>query len=146
MDADRQAPVFAEGSIEIASSPERLWDLMADLEGWPRWNGDVKEIAVEGPLAEGTVFRWKGGNARIVSTLRVVDRPREIAWTGRTFGIDAIHSWRFEPGPLGAVASMQESFSGGPARLLRSMLQRQLDTATQHGLRALKAEAERRSA
>jgi hypothetical protein len=143
MDADRRAPVFAEGSIEIASTPERLWDLMADLEAWPRWNPDVTEIVVDGPLREGTVFRWKGGSTRIVSTLQVVDRPRELAWTGRTFGIRAIHSWRFTTGPLGAVASMEESFAGGPTRLMRSRLQRQLDAATEHGLQALKTEAER---
>ena len=144
MDADRRAPAFAEGSIEIVSTPEALWDLMADLEAWPRWNPDVTEIEVEGPLHEGTVFRWKGGGTRIVSTLRVVDRPHELAWTGRTFGIRAIHSWRFKPGPLGAIASMEESFAGGPTRLMRSRLQTQLDAATEQGLRALKDEAERR--
>lgn len=143
MDADRHAPVFAEGRIDIASTAERLWDLIADVAAWPRWNADVQDVVVEGPIAEGTVFRWKGGSTRIVSTLRVVDRPREIAWTGRTLGIRAIHSWRFEPGPMGAVASMQESFAGGPTRLMRGLLQRQLDAATEHGLRSLKIEAER---
>jgi carbon monoxide dehydrogenase subunit G len=82
--------VFSEGRVEIVASPEAVWDLIADIGGWPRWNPDVKEVSVQGEVAEGTVFRWKAGPGTITSTLRLVDRPRALGWTGRTFGIDAI--------------------------------------------------------
>jgi uncharacterized protein YndB with AHSA1/START domain len=80
---DRNAPVFSEGQIEIAASPDAVWDLMADLSGWPTWNPDVKEVSVQGEVAEGTVFRWKAGPGTITSILRLVDRPRALGWTGR---------------------------------------------------------------
>jgi uncharacterized protein YndB with AHSA1/START domain len=51
--------VFSEGRVEIVASPEAVWDLIADIGGWPRWNPDVKEVSVQGEVAEGTVFRWK---------------------------------------------------------------------------------------
>lgn len=80
-----------------------------------------------------------------MSTLRVVERPTTLAWTGRTMGIDAIHVWRFAPTSGGAIASMEESFGGLVASLLRKTLQRQLDATTKKALEALKAVAERAS-
>jgi hypothetical protein len=145
MNAARKAPVFSEGRISVAASPERLWDIMADFENWPSWNEDVDSVRLEGPVTEGTVFRWKAGPSRIVSTLRTVKRPTMLGWTGRTMGIDAIHMWRFEVSPGGAIASMEESFSGLVARLFRKRLQRQLDATTKKGLEMLKAVAERSS-
>lgn len=144
MQADRNAPVFSEGRIEIAASPQALWDLMADIGAWPTWNPDVKEVSVHGEIAEGTKFRWKAGPGTITSTLRLVDRPRAMGWTGRTFGIDAIHVWRFEPQGATTMASMEESFSGLVASLFRRRLQRQLDATTKTGLENLKAVAEQR--
>jgi hypothetical protein len=58
-------------------------------------------------------------------------------------GVRAIHVWRFEPRPDGAVASMEESFDGAVAKLFRKRLQKQLDETTAKGLQALKAAVER---
>jgi hypothetical protein len=80
------------------------------------------------------VFRWKAGPGTITSVLRLVDRPRALGWTGRTFGIDAIHVWRFEPRGPTTIASMEESFDGLVAKLFRRRLQRQLDATTKSGL------------
>ena len=144
MDADRQAPVFSEGRIEVSASPEVLWDVMADIENWPAWNPDVESVALGGPVTEGTVFRWKAGPSRLVSTLQRVERPHALGWTGRTMGIRAIHLWRFEPDPGGAIASTEESFNGAVAKLFQKRLQKQLDETTTKGLEALKWAAERR--
>jgi hypothetical protein len=143
VNADRGAPVFSEGQVEVSASPEALWDVLADVEKWPTWNPDVDSVALNGPVAKGTSFRWRAGWTRLVSTLQRVDRPRALGWTGRTMGIRAIHLWRFEPRPGGAVASMEESFDGAVAKLFRKRLQEQLDETTVKGLQALKAAAER---
>lgn len=144
MEADQHAPVFSQGQIAVASSPERVWDILADLENWPSWNADVESVTLESPVRPGTVFRWKAGSAKIVSTLREVERPRRLSWTGQTMGVTAIHVWRFEPSGDGVTVSMQESFSGLVAKLLRKRLQRDLDATTAKGLKTLKVAAERR--
>ena len=58
-------------------------------------------------------------------------------------GVSAIHVWRFDPSGDGAIVSMEESFSGLVARVLRKKLQRDLDATTTKGLASLKAAAER---
>lgn len=120
-----------------------MCDVLADFERWPRWNPDVDTVSLEGPVAPGTVFRWKAGSTRLVSTLRDVDRPRRLSWTGSAMGVSTIHVWRFEPSGDGAIVSMEESFGGLVARLLRTKLQRDLDATTTKGLASLKAAAER---
>ena len=142
MNADRDAPVFSEGQIDVAATPEELWDIMANFENWPSWNPDVQSVTLEGPVVEGTTFRWKAGATRLVSTLRVVERPHLLGWTGRTMGIRAIHVWRFAASPDGSIARMEESFDGAVATLFRKRLQRQLDETTVKGLELLKAAAE----
>jgi carbon monoxide dehydrogenase subunit G len=142
MDADRSAPVFSEGSIDVDASPEVVWDTLADFERWPTWSPGVDSVSLEGPVVEGTTFRWKAGATRLVSVLRRVERPHALGWTGRAMGIRAIHLWRFEPRDGGSLVSMEESFDGPIAKLFRTRLQRQLDRTTTEGLRALKETAE----
>lgn len=145
MEIDRHAPVVAEARVEIAAEPEVVWDTVADFERWPEWNPDVRGMSVDGPVAEGTTFRWKAGPGAINSTLRSVERPSRIGWTGRTLGIDAVHVWRFEPRDGHTVATTAESWAGWLPRLLRGPMRRQLQNALDAGLPRLKAESERRA-
>ncbi len=82
MEVDRDAPVVAQASIEIVAEPDIVWSAVADFESWPAWNPDVKTMSLDGPLIEGTTFRWKAGPGTITSTLRCVERPAELGWTG----------------------------------------------------------------
>jgi uncharacterized protein YndB with AHSA1/START domain len=60
-----------EHSVEAPASPERVWALWTDVEGWPTWNPGVARAELDGPLAEGATgtVRAVGGPA---STLKVV--------------------------------------------------------------------------
>src|SRR5215216_4019617 len=143
--ASADAPVGSRHEIEIAAPPELVWDVLTDFDRWPQWNPEVKSMSVDGPLAPGSVFRWKAGPGTIVSTLEQVDRPRYVRWRGRTMSIAAIHEWRLEERAGGAHVETDESFSGVLARFLRGSLQKQLDRALEEGLEHLKREAERRA-
>jgi uncharacterized protein YndB with AHSA1/START domain len=141
---NESAPVVSRSEIEIAAPPDAVWDVLTDFERWPSWLRDVKSMSIEGPVAAGTVFRWKAGPGTITSTIQRVERPRLIAWTGRTLGIDAIHFWHFEERDGGTFVRTAESYEGLVARLLRRSLQKTLDRALPDGLQDLKAEVERR--
>jgi len=145
MDIDHSAPITSRGSIEIAATPLQVWAIIADIDRWPSWNTGVDKASLEGPLQPGTTFRWKAGPGRITSVLRSVETSRELGWTGKTMGIDAVHVWRLEPTQSGARLSTDESWRGWPVRLMRKRMQRALDEAIAVGLGDLKAEAERRA-
>jgi hypothetical protein len=45
---------MAEHSIETTANPAAIWRQWADVERWPEWNGDIEQIALEGPFAAGS--------------------------------------------------------------------------------------------
>jgi hypothetical protein len=142
---DVGAPVVGAAEIQISAEPQLVWDVLTAFERWPTWNPDIESISMYGDVAAGSEFRWKAGPGKITSTIQEVDPPRLITWTGRTFGIRAIHVWWLEPCDGVTTVLTEESYQGLVARLFRRSLQKTLDRALDNGLRYLKAEAERRA-
>jgi uncharacterized protein YndB with AHSA1/START domain len=145
VDVNRNAPVVAADEIDIAASPQAVWDVLTDLESWPRWNPDVKSMDLRGDLAQGSVFRWKAGPGTITSTIQEIEPARRIAWTGTTLGVKAKHVYRLEARGEGTLVQTEESYEGLVARLLRGSLRKTLEKSLSDGLRHLKTEAERRT-
>ncbi|MGH3042124.1 MAG: SRPBCC family protein [Gaiellaceae bacterium] len=145
MDVDRSAPAVAASETEIAADPETVWEVLTGFESWPSWNPDVRSVTLESAVEEGTVFRWKAGRATLTSTIRQVERPRLIGWTGKTTGIGAVHVWSLEPRDGGTIVRTEESWAGFLVRMLRGPMQKNLQKALDDGLAHLKAEAERRA-
>ena len=142
---NERAPVIAMSEIEVRAPQDVVWRTLTDLESWPRWNGSVKSLSIEGEVAPGTVFRWKSGLSSIVSTLQRVEAPRLISWTGRTRGIDAAHVFRLAPGAGRTQVYSEESWAGLLPAMLKGKLRRTLEKSLLEGLEALKSEAERRA-
>lgn len=80
-----------------------------------------------------------------LDTLQMVQAPREIGWTGKTMGIQAVHVFHFEPSGGGTSARSAESFRG----LIPSVFKKYSHGVLQRGidgiLASLKTEAERRA-
>ena len=146
MEINRNAPATADGELRIDADPETVFEVISGIDRWPSWNPDVKSVRVEGPVQPGTVFRWKAGPSSLTSTLRVVDPPREIAWTGTTMGIKAVHVFRFQASDGGTLARSEESWEGVLPSLLKGYSRRTLDKGIRGVLAHLKTEAERRTA
>ena len=145
VEIDPTAPAVARGEVTVAAPREIVWDVLTDLASWPSWNRDVKSVSVSGPLAPGTVFRWKTGPGTITSTLQQVEPTHRIAWTGSTLGIKAIHVHRLEDGSTTTVVTSEESWDGLLVKLLRRWAAGTLQKAVDSGLQQLKTEAERRA-
>ena len=145
MEADRNAPVFAESSVQIDAPPQVEWEVMSAIDEWPSWNPDVKEARLDGTLREDTQFTWKSGPGTIRSTLREVVKPRRLSWTGVSFGIKAIHVWDIQPSGGVTVVRTEESWDGLVVKLTKRASAKALQKALDDGPRYLKAEAERRS-
>jgi uncharacterized protein YndB with AHSA1/START domain len=145
MTINEGAPVVVASEIEVAADRELVWDVLTAIDRWPSWNPDVKSVAMSGEVAEGSEFRWKAGPGTIASTIQSLERPQLVAWTGKTFGLNAIHVWRLEPRDGSTLVRTEESLEGLVARLFRDRLRKMLKSSLDAGLRHLKAEAERKS-
>ena len=145
MEIDRDAPVWAEREIEIAAPLEVVWDVLTSVDDWPRWYAEGKSAAIAGPVAPGTTFWMKAGPVTIKARIESAEKPHVFAWTGRTLGISAIHTWRLDRSEDGTRVQTQESMEGFPVRLLRAAMQKKLDSVLETWLRAMKIEAERRA-
>ena len=145
MEINDEAPVRGRREEQIAAPADVVWDVLTDIDAWPRWNAEVESATVAGVVAPGTEFRWKAGPGTIQSRIERADRPRLLAWTGRTFGLSAIHVWRLEPRDEGTHVTTEESMEGLPARVLRGMVQKNLDRSLDAWLRGLKTEAQQRT-
>ena len=142
MDANRNAPAFAEHEIYVEAPPAVVWALLSDIDRWSSWQSDVSSAKLSGPLAPGSTFKWKSGRTGVSSTLQEVEPPRRLAWTGIAAGARAKHAWLIEPQGSGALVRTQESFEGLVVVLLKRSMQRLLDSSLQAALAALKEAAE----
>lgn len=140
---DEGAPVVSAAEAEIDAPIERVWEVLTAVERWPDWNPEVKSVSIVPPLAAGSTFSWKAGPGTISSRIEHFDRPRSVAWSGRTLGIRAVHVWRLEGRDGRTLVRTEESYEGLVARVLRRPLQKMLDAALADGARFLKAEAEK---
>jgi len=146
MEINRNAPATAEGELRIDADPQTVFSVISAIDQWPSWNPNIKSVTLQGPVQQGTVFRWKSGPSTLTSTLQVLDPPNEIAWTGTTMGIKAVHLFRFQANDGGTLARSEESWEGLLASLLKGYSRKTLDKEIRSVLSHLKAEAERRAA
>ena len=141
--ADPNAPAFARSEVVVGAPIEVVWKVLTAIDAWPSWNHDVKAVAIDGELKVGAEFRWKAGPGTIISTIRRLEAPRSIAWTGRTPGVDAIHEWNLESYGGQTRLVTAESWDGLFAKLFRKSSRKALEKALHDTANYLKVEAER---
>jgi hypothetical protein len=78
-------------SVDVAASPELVFDLMADARNEPRWNSQVSETDLTSaePIGAGTTFRTVNRGQEYVATITEFDRPRDFTYevVGKTMEI-----------------------------------------------------------
>jgi carbon monoxide dehydrogenase subunit G len=145
VDADRDAPAFAEGELLVDAPRALVWLVLTDFVRWPQWSPGVTSVSLDGDVVPGGTFKWRSGRNTIKSQLVDVDAPVRLSWTGRTTGIRAKHTYELDERGAGTIVRTAESWSGLVVKLLGRTLQPTLQKTTDDGLAALKAEAERRT-
>jgi hypothetical protein len=144
LDINRRAPAIAAAEVLILAPLDIVWSVLTKIDEWSRWNPNVSRVDLRGPLGAGTAFYWKAGGATISAILQEVSPQQRIAWTGRTFGIRAVHIWTFQETDNGVIVRTEESFDGILVRLLAGPMRKMLASSLEKSIQALKAECERR--
>src|SRR5690606_1640407 len=90
---NNNAPVKCSKTITINASSEKVWAVITNIDNWATWQTDISKPKLNGELNTETTFDWKTGGAKINSTLHTVEPFKNFGWTGKTFGMFAIHNW-----------------------------------------------------
>ena len=127
--------------ITIHAPVEKVWTLLTDVTNWPKWQPDISETRIAGPLESGTGFSWTIGGTHIKSRIALVQAGEQFAWTGTAYWARAIHVWKLQrlPGDQTRV-STSESMDGFLLTLFYSS--KKLEQADQRWLDRLKLAAE----
>ncbi len=140
---NNNAPVKCSKTITINASSEKVWATMTNIDNWATWQTEISNPKLEGELMPNTTFVWKTGGAKINSTLHTVEPNKQFGWTGKTFGIFAIHNWTITDLIGQTRVSVDESMEGFLAGLLRKSFNKNLEKAMQNWLDLLKQECEK---
>ena len=111
-------PYTLQASVQISASPQRVWAILTDLRGYPRWNPFI--ISSRGHVRVGAtltnVMHDAAGNTTFTPTVQVVEPGRELRWIGRVGpgGIfDGQHTFTIKPlGPGRVLFTQREDFTG----------------------------------
>jgi uncharacterized protein YndB with AHSA1/START domain len=100
--------------VTIHASPERVWSILTDARGFPRWNSTVKSL--EGEIREGGRLRLRVPDTDRVFTPTISDVvPNEhMTWSGG-FGpiFKGVRDFTLRPHGDGSTDfTMEERFSG----------------------------------
>jgi hypothetical protein len=127
--------------IQIAASPEAVWQVLTDFAAFPQWNPLILEARgkpEEGRRITITLRAGEGRPFRVRPRLVRVIPHRELRWLGRVGlpGVfDGEHVFRIEPGADGTGVRFihMEHFRG----MLVHLLWRKLDSETRAGFEAM---------
>jgi uncharacterized protein YndB with AHSA1/START domain len=101
--------------MTIHASPDRVWALLTDAAGFPRWNSTVTSI--EGEIAEGQRLKLKvpaTGDRVFKPKVSKVDPGKSMIWSdGMAPMFKGVRTFTLSPNADGSTEfSMKEEFSG----------------------------------
>jgi Polyketide cyclase / dehydrase and lipid transport len=142
MSAGRRSLVVVENAVEIARSPDDVFDYCVDLTREPEWNPKAKRVekVTDGPIGLGTRYEaaFLKGSPMTIELVRF-DRPLEWESIGRSPRLDARGEGRVSPTDNGARLLMRmELRPKGTLRLLLPILGRFMHKQEERNLAAIK--------
>jgi uncharacterized membrane protein len=129
-----------EQSIHINATPERVWDVLIDVERWPEWTSSmksVKRLDPGRPFDVGSKARVK--QPRLPSLAWEVfelEPGKEFSWDARSPGVTTTARHVIVPGANGGVTVTLSIDQSGPLSWITGLIyggltQRFLETETQ---------------
>lgn len=88
-----------EKSIDIDAPPARVWDVLSDIEAWPRRIETVDTVELLTPARLGTGSRVRLKQPKLPEgtwDITVWDAPSYFEWTQKTGGITSVAGHRVE--------------------------------------------------
>lgn len=101
--------------IDIDAAPERIWEILVDVEQWSEWTASISSIERldPGPLTVGSRVRISQPRLPVaIWTVTALTPGRSFTWAtrGHGFGVLGIHA--VEPRAGGARVTLSLIYSG----------------------------------
>lgn len=117
--------VYNEITIDIDAPPEKVWEVMTDIERWPGWTESVHDAAItsDGPFGPGSTAQLDLAGAR-PSTWIVTEfgEGRTFTWESRAPGVHSVASHTVEAREGGSRVTLWARNGGIVATLLTPYL------------------------
>ena len=137
---------FVHNEVEIQASAKAVWDILIDIEAWPKWYEGAENVKLTNPAVAGlkadSAFTWKTMGMNWESRVREFLPPLRLATESRKAVIQGYHAWLIIPTPLGCKVITDESFRGPLGRLQGTFIPGELHGLHQIFLEELKKLAE----
>ncbi|MEM8907640.1 MAG: SRPBCC domain-containing protein, partial [Bacteroidota bacterium] len=96
-----QSKFYVHNEIEIAASPEVIWEILMDAEAWPDWYKGAKNVELldtaQTMLSDSATFKWKTMGLKFQSTIQEFVPPYRLSWESRKKSIRGYHAWLIIP-------------------------------------------------
>jgi uncharacterized membrane protein len=134
--------VHFEISVDVDASPEKVWNLLKDVERWPDMTASIDRVELlDEPFALDSRARVHQPRLRAaVYTVTAFDENRTFTWESRSPGVRTVAAHDIAPGPDGKVTVRLTLDQTGPLApaiaLLAGRLTRRYVTMEANGLKA----------
>ena len=143
MTINQEAPVVQTKEIIINAAPQKVWQVLTNIQSWGEWNDRIKKTKLQGILDVGSSFTWKTNGSKIKSTIHSFAPYNILGWQGKAFGASAIHNWYLEPTKNGTKVRVEESMEGWIIKLMKKKMNEKLADDMVYWLEQLKIECEK---
>jgi uncharacterized protein YndB with AHSA1/START domain len=102
-------------TIDVAAPPERVWDVLADVEHWPEWTPSVERITLleSRPLGVGSRARVEQPKLRpAVLEITRCEPGRGFTWGSRSATLLFVGDHAIDPTPTGCRVTLSVRFGG----------------------------------
>lgn len=145
-----RATFFVHNQIDIAASPQTVWDVLIEAETWPAWYEGAFDVEVansaDGLLTPDASFTWKTMGFNFTSVTKEWEPPYRLAWESRRGAIQAYHAWLITPIEGGSRLVTDESQFGFLATMQSLFMPNKLRRLHDVWLAAIRDRAEAREA
>lgn len=137
--------MIVENTRQINASPDQVWRVTTDIEGWPRWLPTVTSVTRvgDGPFAVGSVAKIKQPGLPECEW-RVTEMTQGVGftWQTRVFGITMSATHKIVADEPGTKNFLRLELHGIPATLLWPVLRISLKKTLERENTALKTHCE----
>lgn len=123
-----KAPKRIVTEVDVAASPEVIWDVITDLDSYAEWNPFIVRGSGEPRVGEKLDLRMRPpGGPAVPMKPRVIEssEPGAFEWLGHLgiWGIfDGRHRFEIEPTEFGSRVTHSEEFTGLAVPLMSRLL------------------------